>query len=205
MGAIGAWRKEFPQLEHIILTDTKLEENVPDFRAQLIRWYPKIRIIDQQPVTEAEAAAARTIKPLPPVRGPVWEDRDQVGENFVRMFFEGLDTDRKALVEYFYDNNSKFSLSVNTSALRDPATQEKQKAQSWGQYIPQSRNLTKISHAGARAKRLHRGKTEIFKAYMGLPATRHPTFGADDLHKWLLECRPQSTCSRPFWPASFGC
>ena len=178
INAIAGWKTEFPQLEHIILTETKLEANVPDLRAQLIRWYPKLHMIDQVEITAEESAAARTVKPIPPTRPPVWEDRDQVGEKFLVDFYAGFDNDRKTLVNEYYDEKSRFSLSVNTSALRDPAAApDAPKNQSWGQYIPQSRNLTRISHAAARAKRLHRGREDIARVFMSLPTTRHPSFG----------------------------
>src|SRR6185436_3624928 len=90
------------------------------------------------------------------IKPAIFNDEAQIVENFIRTFFTGYDTDRVALANMYYDNTSKFSLNVNTQAMRDPAAAEQDKTvpHEWDAYIKKSRNFKKITHLPARVSRL---------------------------------------------------
>jgi nuclear RNA export factor len=184
--------KGFKQLEHVILNGNPLEENGPAFKQDLIRAFPKLQIIDGVPLSQQEIEAARNKKiPIPVRKGHIEESTTSIAADFVTKFFLGYDSDRKALVDYYYDNTSKFSLSVNTHALRDrngPGTVLR--PSDWDHYIKLSRNLLKISHLNARMNRSHNGREAISRMFEQLPATQHPSLESER-GKWLIEFRTQ--------------
>jgi nuclear RNA export factor len=189
MRDLQRWRHKFRQLEHIILTNNPIEQDVPDFKVHLINWYPKLHSIDlvQIPTTELESIRAK--KGPPKVQPGRFDDQGGIGENFLKTFFAGYDNDRNGLLQYYYDESSTFHMQVNTQSLRDPS-HPKPQGNEWTHYIKHSRNLLKLDHIGARAKRSHRGPSAIANLFAELPATRHPDFAASP-EKWLLECRQQ--------------
>jgi nuclear RNA export factor len=186
MRNISRWQHKFKQLEHIVLTNNPLEQEVPDFKAQLLRWYSMLHSIDGAPVPPAELQAARAKKTPPKPRAGLFQDQDGIAENFLGMFFNGYDGDRKGLASYFYDEKSRFSMNINTKAMSAPS--QKMQQGEWQSYIRLSRNLCKITHLDARMKRSHEGTQAITDIFTQLPATRHPDFNEPE--KWCLECRP---------------
>jgi nuclear RNA export factor len=183
--------RSFRQLEHVILSGNPLEEEEPTFKQDLICAFPKLQLIDGVALSLQEIEAARNKKiPLPVSKGHIEESTTSIAADFVTKFFLGYDSDRKALVDYYYDNTSKFSLSVNTHALRDPNGASGVMRQEWDHYIRFSRNLLKISHLNARMNRSHKGGEAISKLFEQLPATQHPSLESDP-SKWLIEFRTQ--------------
>jgi nuclear RNA export factor len=189
MKSISRWQHKFRHLEQIVLKENPLEQNEPDFVQQLIRWYPNLKMIDLAEIPAEVLHAARARKPIPKVQVGRFEDQGGVAEGFLKNFFAGYDQDRKALADYYYDSTSRFSLDVNTHALRDPSTaSQKMATREWDSYLRHSRNLTKITNLPARMRRSHQGTTAISDIFTQLPATRHPDFAAEP-QKWLVECQ----------------
>ncbi|KZF25943.1 hypothetical protein L228DRAFT_264380 [Xylona heveae TC161] len=193
--AMENWRRRFPFLDHLVLTDNPLETQEPNYKESILKWYPTLRILNGQQVRSDEEVAAiaqkranavRGVLPLP-VQAADFRDEAQIGENFIKQFFLGFDTDRAALANGYYDAKSQFSLSVNTSAPRAPQQGQDIKSQTWDAYIKKSRNLSKISHLPARMARVYTGPESILSCWTSLPATRHANITAEPL-KWLVEC-----------------
>ncbi|KAI9845809.1 MAG: nuclear mRNA export, poly(A)+RNA binding protein [Sclerophora amabilis] len=205
LGAISAWRWRFKNLDHLILSGNPLEQVDPSYSNTLRRWYASLRLLNHQQIrSDAEAAAsiaasAKAAKgKLPiPIQPGNFKDDDHIGENFLKQFFLGYDADRTALVNTFYDAQSSFSFSVNTSAPRgQQADKTNLKSHSWDEYIRGSRNLMKITHLPSRMSRMHTGTDNIRQCFTSLPATRHPDL-INENHKWLLECRPLTCVPDP--------
>jgi nuclear RNA export factor len=181
----------FRRLEHVILSGNPLEENVSNFKKELIRAFPNLQLVNGVALSPQEIEAARNKNiPIPVKKGHIEESTTSIAADFLTKFFLGYDSDRKALVDYYYDNTSKFSLSVNTHALRDPNGQNNVQRQEWDQYIRLSRNLLKVNHINARINRSHKGGESISKLFEQLPATQHPSLESDP-SKWLIEFRTQ--------------
>ncbi|RAL00497.1 mRNA export factor mexA [Aspergillus ibericus CBS 121593] len=177
------WRWKFRNLEFLDLSNTPFSAD-PTFKDTMLKWYPKLRFLNNVEVRTAEELAAQKKTPIP-VQAPYFQDEGQIAENFVRAFFAGYDNDRSDLLSGVYDNHSTFTLNVNTSA---PRAQQTEPAP-WDPYIKKSRNLLKISHLPARMSRTYTGVEKIRDLWTSLPATRHPDIAAHP-EEWLIECYP---------------
>lgn len=191
--ALQAWKHRFRQLDHLIVTGNPVE-TVPDFNVELMKWYPTLRLLNGVQIrSEAEIAALneKRVKQPPSIKGPIFRDEAQIAENFIRTFFQGYDTDRTTLANMYYDTTSKFSMSVNTHAQRDPNATDRDKPQAheWEAYIKKSRNFKKITHLPARISRLYVGTQAIAEVWQTFPVSKHPSVDTNPLN-WLFECHP---------------
>ncbi|KAI5240709.1 hypothetical protein E4T43_05924 [Aureobasidium subglaciale] len=202
---IEAWRRKFPKLDHLIVSGNPLEQAEPDYAAKLMAWYPKLRLLNTLQVrSDQEAEKGRRVIDMPfPIKGPNFQDEGQIAENFLRTFFAGYDTDRAALAQHYYDEQSDFSFSVNTAAPRDPTKSHDTAPQEWDFYIKRSRNLKKITQLPARQSRLCRGAQAVHESWSALPATRHPDL-ATQPQKWLIECQSQPGVPDPTGASPVG-
>ncbi|EAW08225.1 mRNA export factor mexA [Aspergillus clavatus NRRL 1] len=181
--AMIGWRWKFRSLEFLDLTGNPFSAD-PTFKDTMMKWYPKLRVLNNVEVRTLEEIAAQKKTPIP-VQPPHFLDEGQIGENFVRAFFMGYDNDRNDLLNGVYDNRSTFSLNVNTSAPRAQQTE----TAGWDPYIKKSRNLLKISHLPARMSRAYVGVEKIREVWNTLPKTKHPEVVAQP-EQWLIECFP---------------
>lgn len=191
--ALEPWRKRFYHLQHLILSGNPIEQNEPELPAEIMKWYPNLRMLNNVQVRTEEEVAKKsaTVTELPfPIRSPRFQDEGGIAENFIRTFFTGFDNDRTALAVHYYDDNSSFSYSVNTQAPRDPAASEATEKQEWDHYIRNSRNLKKISQLPARQSRIFRGSKAVGDAFAAMPWTKHPDL-ATEAKKWMIEAHIQ--------------
>ncbi|KAG9968372.1 hypothetical protein KCU78_g24242, partial [Aureobasidium melanogenum] len=156
LAALEAWRRKFPKLDHLIVSGNPLEQAEPDYATKFMAWYPKLRLLNTVQVrSDQDAESGRQVADIPfPIKGPNFQDEGQIAENFLRTFFAGYDTDRATLAQHYYDEQSDFSLAVNTAAPRDPTRSHETAPQEWDAYIKRSRNLKKITQLPARQSRL---------------------------------------------------
>ncbi|ODM24041.1 hypothetical protein SI65_01631 [Aspergillus cristatus] len=195
--ALIAWRWKFRNLEFLDLTGNPFSAD-PSFKDTMLKWYPKLRILNNTEVRTAEELAAQKKTPIP-VQPPYFQDQSQIAENFVRAFFAGYDTNRSDLLNSFYDHNSTFSLNVNATAPRAQQTE----TAGWDSYIKKSRNLLKINHLPARMSRAYQGVEKIRELWNSLPATRHPDIAAHP-EEWLIECHPMPGLPDPTGQSATG-
>lgn len=181
--ALLAWRWKFRNLEFLDLSATPFSAD-PTFKDTMLKWYPKLRVLNNVEVRTADEVAAQMKTPIP-VQPPYFRDDSQIAENFVRAFFSGYDNDRNDLLNGIYDVHSTFSFNVNVAAPRSQQTE----TASWEQYIKKSRNLVKISHLTARMARVYVGAEKIRELWNSLPKTRHPDMLSHP-EEWLVECHP---------------
>lgn len=185
--ALDGWRWKFRKLDHLVLTGNPIEAEVPTYKDDMLKWFPALTILNTSQIrcSEETKTAANGRLPIPIVE-PSFRDEASIGENFVKQFFPAYDLDRASLVNGYYDPQSTFSLSVNTSAPR-AAELTDQKIPGWDSYIKRSRNLVKLSHPPAKMARMHTGIESIRDAFTTLPATRHPDLMSEP-QKWCIEC-----------------
>ena len=181
--SIEHWRREFKTLDHLILKGNPIE-HVPDFHLELVKWYPKLRIIDGVQVRSDEEATQLSKKQKSLlIQSPSFRDQDGVAETFIKQFFPVFDSDRVALVEHYYGATSSFSVSINTKSRGV----SKDVLAPWDKWIKKSRNLSKITTLGARKSRMFKGIEEIKKIWLELPTSRHPDL-INENEKWCIEC-----------------
>ncbi|KAL4734236.1 hypothetical protein BDV11DRAFT_198531 [Aspergillus similis] len=181
--ALIGWRWKFRKLQFLDLTGNPFSAD-PNFKDTMLKWYPELKTLNNTQVRTDEEIAAQKKTPIP-VQAPHFHDEGQIAENFIRAFFTGYDNNRADIVNGFYDNNSTFSLNVNTSAPRALQTEPAP----WDPYLKKSRNLLKISHLPARMSRTYTGAEKIKDLWTNLPPTRHPDIAAHP-EEWLIECFP---------------
>ncbi len=187
VSALDGWRWRFPKLEHLILSENPIEMEEPNYKDTLLKWYPTLTTLNNIQVRSPADVITSTKHRLPlPILGPSFNDEASIGKSFVTQYFAAYDSDRNAVVNSFYDNQSKFSLSINVSAPRQSETNAHRPA-SWDQYIRLSRNLLKVSHLPARMSRVYTGIENIQGVFTTIPATRHPDILTEP-KKWCIEC-----------------
>ncbi|KAF4972046.1 hypothetical protein FZEAL_9684 [Fusarium zealandicum] len=203
MQGLQPWKGKFKHLETIFLTGNPIEAADPSYPGILLEWFPKLQNVNgtqlRTPEQIAEKEAASRPKPIPQ-NGPDFRDVGGVGENFLLEFFAYYDNDRPGLSSRFYDEDSQFSVSIDTRSVRNadaPAPLP------WASYIKLSRNLTKINHQNARVQRLFRGANSIQDAWKTLPFTRHPDI-KQELSKYIMDCHPLQGLVDPSGQSSGG-
>ncbi|RFU25341.1 hypothetical protein B7463_g10995, partial [Scytalidium lignicola] len=185
--SLELWRWKFRHLENLVMTGNPIESSYPDYKVDILRWYPNLQILNGVQVRSAEeiAAALEAVKSPIPISGPDFRDAGQIGEDFVRQFLSLYDSDRTALIMAFYDSKSLFSLFINMSAPRD--SQHSSPVPPWAPYTKHSRNLVKITHLPARMSRRYCGVEQIRPLWSNLPATRHPDLSTQ-ADKYVIDC-----------------
>ncbi|CAJ0545946.1 Ff.00g094190.m01.CDS01 [Fusarium sp. VM40] len=189
MQALQPWKGKFKHLETLFITGNPIEATDPTYPSTLLEWFPKLQNINgnqlRTPEQIAEQEAALRPRPIPQ-NGPDFRDVGGVGENFLLEFFASYDNDRPGLVSRLYDEDSRFSISIDTRAAPDPNAAA---PASWASYIKLSRNLTKITMPNPRIQRLFRGAATIQDAWKTLPLTHHPDI-KQELSKYIMDCHP---------------
>lgn len=162
------WRHKFPYLRELILAGNPIA-NEPTYKADMIKLFPRLIMLDGQVVQDASQIDTPRL-PVP-VKQNFFENPEvqSISGNFLTPFFDLYDRDRSQLLQ-LYDSHSTFSLNVNTIA---PKTLVPGAPPGWGEYISQSRNLSKITSTNARVSRLAIGPDSIASVFQRLPATKH--------------------------------
>ncbi|KAF3358156.1 hypothetical protein VdG1_02933 [Verticillium dahliae VDG1] len=180
------WKGRLRKLDTLYITDNPIDIADLQVQAALLKFFPKLTNINGQQFTpEHLAELQKFTRPRPiPQHGPDFRDANGIGESFLLEFFVGFDTDRLGLLAKYYDDDSQFSLAVDTNSIRD---KDAPQPMSWSAYIPKSRNLTRITTTSARETRLLSGREIILKTWNELPSTKHPDIKADTT-KYIMDC-----------------
>ncbi|GAW18259.1 hypothetical protein ANO14919_077330 [Xylariales sp. No.14919] len=186
--ALQKWRHRLRSLQTLLLNENPIEAANPNYKAEMVTWFPKLLNLSGTQVRTPEqvAAAEAASRPTPiPQSGPDFRDINRVGEGFITEFLPLYDTDRHNLAAKYYDEQSTFSIAVNTQSPHTPNVP----LPSWGAYIKFSRNHMKINHTNARQQRLFTGVNHIQEFWRQLPPTQHPNL-TTQLDKYLVDCHP---------------
>ncbi|OTA98494.1 hypothetical protein M426DRAFT_28403 [Hypoxylon sp. CI-4A] len=188
------WRHRFQKLETLLLNGNPIEMANPNYKEEIMAWFPKLQNLSgiQVRTPEQIAAMVAASRPTPiPQHGPDFRDINGVGENFIKEFLPMYDGDRHNLAAKYYDNESTFSIAVNN------------KATGWGAYIKFSRNLVKITHTSTRIQRLFFGTNLIQGIWQQLPPTRHPDL-LTEFNKYIIDCHPVHGLADPSGQSQLG-
>ncbi|KAF9879103.1 mRNA export factor mex67 [Colletotrichum karsti] len=186
IGGLSRWKGKLRKLETLYLTGNPLPLADPKVMAELLQFFPKLQNVNGEQLTPEQIEQIKAAgRPQPiPQRGPDFRDANGIGEAFLLEFFVGFDSDRTGLLAKYYDDNSQFSMAVDTHSIREeglPAPLP------WSSYIKQSRNLQKITTPAARAARLITGREAIWNLWNEFPSTKHPDIKAD-ISKYIMDC-----------------
>ena len=182
---LSRWRHRFKELEELHILGNPIMTEVPNLVTELLQWYPRLQVFNGQQVrTAQEVEELAHAKPVPIPQLPSnFRDVNGLGENFVREFFRLYDEDRTSLANTFYDDDSYFSLAVNTQK-DDPNTA----VLPWKSYVRFSRNLAILKDPAAKTQRLFHGAPMISELWRKLPQTKHPSI--EEGLKWIMDCHP---------------
>ncbi|ATY58676.1 mRNA export factor mex67 [Cordyceps militaris] len=187
--AMERWKGKFKELKTLYMTGNPVETADPSYQTTLLEWFPKLQDINGVHLRTAAQIAEReeALKPKAiPQSGPDFRDVNGIGEKFLLEFFGAYDNDRQGLITRLYDEDSQFSLAVDTNSVRDESAPT---PLPWLAYLRFSRNLVKITHQNARATRLFKGASGIYDLWKLLPLTQHPNIKTD-LSKYIMDCHP---------------
>ncbi|KAM0281940.1 hypothetical protein ACHAQH_003286 [Verticillium albo-atrum] len=186
LSGLMPWKGRLRKLDTLYITDNPIDIADLKIQAALLKFFPKLSNINGQQLSpEHIAELQKFTRPRPiPQHGPDFRDANGIGESFLLEFFVGFDTDRLGLLAKYYDDDSQFSLAVDTNSIRD---KDAPQPMSWSAYIPKSRNLTRITTTSARESRLLSGRESILKTWNELPSTKHPDIKADTT-KYIMDC-----------------
>jgi len=190
---LNRWRGRLRNLETLLLNGNPIEaDQTSGYQQELLEWFPRLQNLSGQQVrTPEQVAAAEAAKaaarPTPlPQGGSDFRDASGVASSFLTEFFPMYDADRAQAATKFYDNESRFSISVITHSHRN---QLDGPVLPWGAYIKYSRNLSKVSNIPTRVQRLLKGAAVIKGLWATLPPTKHPDIKTE-IQKYLVDCHP---------------
>jgi nuclear RNA export factor len=213
--ALGGWRWKFRKLQNLKLTENPIENTSPGYTKEIVKWFPTLQILNEIRIrtpAEAAAAASAVVKPLNqsrkfdqaspiPINGPDFRDVNQIGEGFLRQFFNLYDKDRTTLANNFYDASSIHSLSINVSA---PRSEEGASSHPFPQAaFNNSRNLVKVKALHGQISKTFRGVQAIKSFWAELPPTQHPDLSTHTA-KYLVDCHPISGLLDPIGQSPRG-
>ncbi|KAI0187265.1 hypothetical protein F4808DRAFT_439978 [Astrocystis sublimbata] len=186
--ALQKWRHRLRSLQTLLLNENPIEVANSNYKEEMGTWFPKLLNLSGTQIRTPEQVAAEEAasRPTPiPQSGPDFRDIGGVGEGFITEFMALYDADRHNLAAKYYDEQSTFSIAVNTQSPHSPDVP----VPTWGAYIKFSRNHTKITHPPSRQNRLFTGLNQIQALWQQLPRTQHPNLAAH-LDKYLIDCHP---------------
>lgn len=192
--ALEPWSRKFRLLDHLILKGNAIE-NIPDFHLEIMKWFPKLRMLDAVQV-RTEDQIVTSMNKIPVAPGINRGDFD-IAESFITQYFTAFDTNRSAAVMTFYSESSAFSLNVKTSSAGNYKTEP------WAKWLGMSRNLQKITNLHGRDQRYHSGLQAINKCFSDMPMTRHPDL-VKEKEKWLMECQSVQGLADPTGQSTSG-
>lgn len=166
---LEAWRHKFSSMRELVLVGNPITQQ-PNYLRDVAAMFPRLIVLDSQVVRD-EASIGLVKYPIP-LQQTFFENENvqQVASSFLAKFFELYDADRQQLTG-LYGAQSTFSVAI---CQNTPRTFVKGLGQPpWGQYIPLSRNMLKVTTASARTNRLYTGPEAISRAFSRLPKTRH--------------------------------
>lgn len=181
-----SWKHKLNFLRELIifgnpLVNTTNPNDALNIKVELMKTFPRLIVLNGEILRNEEALNNLLTFPFPPPQPMFFQDGDiqNVSTSFVANYFKLWDTDRSGLM-VLYQNESQFSMQVDSAHPHTTTISAAKVGPSshisgpdFGYYIPQSRNLTRVSSAKARFSRVATGPEQIFKHFSQLPKTRH--------------------------------
>lgn len=182
--ALEGWKNKFKSLRELLMTNNPITTNSSTYVSDMLKIFPKLVILDNNIVRDNQKLEAIFSLPVKPQQ--FFFENDQLTSSstgFVTNFLTLWDSDRSQLLN-LYTPQSQFSLSVDSSV--PPSTvNDSDQTPSFGFYIPQSRNVCKVSSEKSLEQRLAMGQERIATLFKQLPSTKHHLM--DDPNGYSME------------------
>ncbi|CDK27441.1 unnamed protein product [Kuraishia capsulata CBS 1993] len=166
------FKGRFNQLRQLYISGNPVLSENP--QPHLVKLFPRLLILDG--VVVRDEAKVNAILTFPIQSSSMFFESKTIQDTatgFVANFLNLWDTRRADLLQ-LYTPDSQFSYQIDTTHIADPVSQSSNlQPHSWGYYIPNSRNLTRVSAGRSRMARLAKGPEAISKLFKNLPKTKH--------------------------------
>lgn len=153
-----------------VVNNPRSPQDVKNIKLDFMKLFPRLVVLNGETLRD-EAALSANLRfgfDLPDPMFFADGDVQATAAGFVTNFYNFWDANRGDLM-ILYQAESQFSMKVDSAHphLIDGSNYD------FGYYIPQLRNLTRISDNRSRTLRLAVGPEAIFKAFNHLPKSRH--------------------------------
>lgn len=177
------WRHKLNFLRELIIIGNPLFNNqsnpneILNIKIELMKSFPRLIVLNGEIIRNEQALLNNLTFPFDPSQSMFFQDEEvqNMSTNFITNFYKLWDSNRQELL-VLYQENSQFSMQVDSShpyILEANATGAYGGSTDFGYYLPQSRNLTRVSSVKSRSSRVAQGQEQIFKLFSQLPKTRH--------------------------------
>lgn len=164
-------KSKFTMIRELILQGNPICQD-PIALNKIVSMFPRLIIIDSTQVRDEQKL--NSILNFPVIsKSSFFENGDlqNASTDFVKSFLSCWDNNRLDLLG-LYTPQSQFSYQMDTTSVSD-STSINTSTNSWNNYIPNSRNLKKVSQERSRMQRLSLGPENISKIFLSLPRTEH--------------------------------
>ncbi|KAI5948913.1 MEX67 [Candida theae] len=185
------WKYKLNFLRELILFNNPIVQTtnpteIQDIKLELMRYFPRLVVLNGEVLRNEPALEANTTSPFGS-QALFFQDEDtkNLATNFVTNYLNLWDTNRANLM-VLYQNESQFSMQLDTSHPHLIADGNSSSNIDFGNYMPNSRNLTRISSGKARMSKVAVGAEQIYKSFQQLPKTKHNL--VEDPTSFSMEC-----------------
>lgn len=180
------WKHKLSFLREIILTQNPMIDNHTNpadrasINAELMRLFPRLIVLNGEIIRNEQALVANLTFPFETPQPMFFLDDEiqSMSTSFITNFYNLWDTNRNDLL-ILYQNESQFSMQVD---LAHPHVADSTQSTDFGYYLPNSRNLARVSSAKVRQNRVAVGPANIAKFFAQLPRTRHELIAKPHLY-----------------------
>ncbi|KAK6458979.1 nuclear mRNA export, poly(A)+RNA binding protein [Scheffersomyces xylosifermentans] len=180
--AFETWRHKLNFLRELLLGGNPLVANqtnpieINNIKVELMKSFPRLIVLDGEVIRNEELLNNTLSFPFPASVSMFFQDEEirNMSTNFISNYLKLWDANRADLM-ILYQNESQFSMQVDSSHpyLIDSNPSHYSSGTDFGNYLSNSRNLTRVSSVKARLGRVAIGQEQIFKSFSQLPKTRH--------------------------------
>lgn len=191
------WRHKLNFLRELILGGNPLLANqtnpaeINKIKLELMKSFPRLVVLDGEILRNEQLLSTTLSLPFTGSTSMFFQDEEirNMSTNFISNYLKLWDGNRGDLM-ILYQSESQFSIQVDSSHpyLLDTTTTTlySNGGTDFGNYLSNSRNLTRVSSIKSRISRVAIGQEQIFKAFNQLPKTRHDLMTNPDL--FSMEC-----------------
>ena len=195
------WRHKLNFLRELIIVGNPLFNNqgnpndVLNIKIELMKSFPRLIVLNGEIVRNEQLLLSNLTFPFESSQSMFFQDEEvqNMSTNFITNFYKLWDSNRQDLL-VLYQENSQFSMQVDSShpyVMDTNTTGGYGSSTDFGYYLPQSRNLTRVSSVKSRASRVAQGQEQIFKLFSQLPKTRHDLLSQPQLFSMESHRFPQ--------------
>lgn len=185
------WKHKLNFLRELILFNNPIVQTtnpaeIQDIKLELMRYFPRLVILNGELLRNEQVLETSSTSPFG-TQAMFFQDEDtkNIATNFVANYLNLWDTNRANLM-VLYQSESQFSMQLDTTHPHLIEDVNSSSNIDFGNYMPNSRNLTRISSGKARMSKLATGAEQIYKSFQQLPKTKHNLM--ENPNSFSMEC-----------------